>query len=330
MPWKVMAPAGGAWHRPDVHMPRILPCRPTYRLLTAVMLGATPALAGAQSVQDSARTAWPSPVPVVASDGVIFSRRDAAALAAFAIGTTVAYHNDRGIARAFRQPSVQDNGTLHTAAALFRSVGQPGVLVGGVGTYALGRALHRPRLAANGLHVTEAIVVAGLLTSAGKFAMGRARPSLSDGRTPDDFELWRGREPGYTSMPSGHTSAAFAAASALATEWRADAPASARVAVPLLYAGATLVGASRIYHNRHWASDVVAGAALGTLTGHVVARLARAHPRNAIDRRLLQWRMAPTLEGGRVGIMLTRWTTGSALPSEFPVDPDGRQHLEPH
>ena len=301
-----MANGGRAWHRPLMSLRRVFHRSPGRGLLATVALWVMPAAVTAQSRPDSLRESSTVHDRVVASDGKILGQPDAVALSALVAGAVVAYHNDRGIARAFRQPSVQDNGTLHTTAALFRTVGQPGVLVGGIGAYAIGRALHRPVMAAAGLHVTEAIVVTGFLTSAGKFVAGRARPSLSDGRTPGDFALWRGREQGYTSMPSGHTSAAFATASALAVEWRATAPGSARIAVPLLYAGATMVGASRLYHNRHWASDVVAGAALGTLAGSVVTRVARAHPRNAIDRRLLAWRVTPTLERTRVGLMFAR------------------------
>ena len=62
---------------------------------------------------------------------------------------------------------------------------------------------------------------------------------------------------GNTSFPSGHTTVAFATAAALARESRA------RWVPWVAYPVAALVGWSRLRDNRHWASDVVAGAAVG-------------------------------------------------------------------
>jgi membrane-associated phospholipid phosphatase len=73
------------------------------------------------------------------------------------------------------------------------------------------------------------------------------------------------RMPRSTSFPSGHTAAAFAFATAAGTELPALAPAL----VPL--AGA--VAYSRVHTGVHYPSDVAAGAAVGIVSGLLVARL---------------------------------------------------------
>jgi undecaprenyl-diphosphatase len=67
-----------------------------------------------------------------------------------------------------------------------------------------------------------------------------------------------------SSFPSGHTGTAFAIATVLSNQYP-------RLRIPL-YLGATLVGISRIYLGRHYPSDVLVGAAMGTLTATEVVR----------------------------------------------------------
>src|SRR5437016_2629934 len=71
----------------------------------------------------------------------------------------------------------------------------------------------------------------------------------------------------FTSFPSGHTTAAFAAAAAVSSETSEWWPRSRWIIGPIVYAGATLVGVSRMYDDKHWASDVAMGAAIGTFAG---------------------------------------------------------------
>jgi hypothetical protein len=63
---------------------------------------------------------------------------------------------------------------------------------------------------------------------------------------------------GYDSLPSGHTTAAFA----IATAQSAFHPSQA----PLWYAGAAYIGYSRVRLNEHYIHDVIAGAAIGYAT----------------------------------------------------------------
>jgi hypothetical protein len=65
-----------------------------------------------------------------------------------------------------------------------------------------------------------------------------------------------------------------------------------------MYGGATLVGLSRMYHNKHWASDVALGAAIGTFSGLKVVRYSHTHPDNKVDRVMLHAVIAPDGHGG--------------------------------
>lgn len=78
--------------------------------------------------------------------------------------------------------------------------------------------------------------------------------SLTKVRRPDDTDI--------QSFPSGHTAQAFATATFMAKEYKDQ---SVWYAVGA-YGIATTVGAMRIMNNRHWVSDVLAGAGIGILS----------------------------------------------------------------
>lgn len=67
---------------------------------------------------------------------------------------------------------------------------------------------------------------------------------------------------GYNSFPSGHTATVFAAAEMFNQEFKDQSPWFGYAG----YTVATATGMLRMYNNKHWLSDVVAGAGFGILS----------------------------------------------------------------
>jgi membrane-associated phospholipid phosphatase len=218
----------------------------------------------------------------------VLSRRDAIMAAAFVLGTAAVMPLDHHIAVESQRQSLQNNTALRHTMTGFRLLGEPGSIIMAGATYAYGRSEDSPRSAELGLRTIESIGAAGLTTFVIKGFAGRARPFVTSDTDPHKYKFGRGfHDDDYTSFPSGHVTTAFAAASAASQEIAYLWPHASRVWTPVLFTSASLVGVARIYEDRHWASDVVAGAAVGTLVSRVVVHYARAHPRNVIDRLLL-------------------------------------------
>jgi len=287
--------------------PGLVPARRT--AILAVLLACAPA-AGLP-----AQEATPAPEPARARK-TFFTANDALLAGAFAAGTVALLPLDRELARNFRKPANQADPTLRDAASFFNFMGQPAPVIIGPSLYLAGRLTHRRQLAALGLHSTEAILLGGSITSILKVATGRARPYVSGDSTPDSYAFLRGFKGNqYQSFPSGHTTAAFSLAAAMTAEtshWidEVDAWPGWKVVIgSTLYGGAALVGLARMYDDRHWASDVMAGAAIGTFSGIKVVRYAYRHPDNRVDRWLLSARVFPSPDGRTV----LAW----ALPAPF-------------
>jgi membrane-associated phospholipid phosphatase len=214
--------------------------------------------------------------------------KDALLLGVFALGTAAVAPIDMQIANRLQYPAAQENRFLRYSATGFRLLGDPGSIVTGVAIYAVGRIDGQRRVQALGLHAVEGILFADMLTGTIKFVAGRQRPFV-DIKNPYDFQLWRGfRGDVYRSFPSGHSTTAFAFASALTRETQFWWPHAAFYIGTVFYGGAALVGASRMYNNMHWASDVVAGAAIGTIIGLKVVKYTHSHPDNYLDRKLIK------------------------------------------
>jgi hypothetical protein len=123
-----------------------------------------------------------------------------------------------------------------------------------LGWWAISAAVNSPRGAAVGRDLMRAQISAFSWTYAIKYIADRERPN-GDPR----------------SFPSGHASATFAGAMVLQEHygWKVGAPA---------FAAAAYTAASRITVNKHWASDVVFGAAVGLVAGRTVTIQLRRTP----------------------------------------------------
>ena len=228
----------------------------------------------------------------------LFTYRDAILAGGFAGITVAMFPLDKNIARQIRQDSTF-NGFTQKSAVGFETIAAPGAYVIGGSLYIFGRLARRPDLTDFAWHGTEALLLANGVTSFLKGTLGRSRPFVSNDTNPRDFRFGGGfGSSDRQSFPSGHTTTAFAAASAVTSEIRRLHPKALPYVATVMYGGATLVGLSRMYHNKHWASDVVLGAAVGTFSGLKVVRYSHAHRDNKVDRVMLHAVIAPDGQGG--------------------------------
>jgi membrane-associated phospholipid phosphatase len=136
-------------------------------------------------------------------------------------------------------------------------IGNPVYLFPTMGvTYFAGWSLDKDTAQEFGLLGFEALALAGIETEILKVSVRRLRPDHSD----------------LAAFPSGHTSSSFALATVAASQWGWE------VGVPACLA-AGFVGYSRMESNKHYLSDVLAGAGLGIISGRAVYKVRRhEHP----------------------------------------------------
>jgi PAP2 superfamily len=148
----------------------------------------------------------------------------------------------------------------------------PEQVAGAIATFAYGRIFDEPRVSHLGMDMLQGQILAEILFEPIKFATQRERPNGSD----------------RLSFPSGHASITFATATVIERHlgWRKAV---------LGYAIATYVAASRLHDNDHWLSDVVFGAAVGTIAGRTVVHHAADY-----------WALTPVKVPGGAAILVTR------------------------
>ena len=136
-------------------------------------------------------------------------------------------------------------------------------VIGIAGIYGCGLIFDDSKIRNLGLQLVESCAYAGIVTTVIKTAAGRSRPYVGKGNMdwhPVQFNT------DQTSFPSGHATLAFAVSSVMANYlnniyWKVG-----------WYTVASLVGTARIYHDKHWLSDVVMGSAIGYFIGDYVTQ----------------------------------------------------------
>jgi membrane-associated phospholipid phosphatase len=155
-----------------------------------------------------------------------------------------------------------------------------------------------PEMAGNSLVITEAVALSGALNQIVKFAAGRERPFVH-ALPASEKPLTSNPADNNVSFYSSHTSFAFSLATASGT---VASMRKYRLA-PLVWAAgmvsAAAVGYLRIAADRHYFTDVLAGAAVGAGIGFAVPSLFH------------RWRgllaLAPVPGGGAEALVTARW-----------------------
>jgi membrane-associated phospholipid phosphatase len=147
-----------------------------------------------------------------------------------------------------------------TAEHVFKAgeiLGELGTLAGSASAvYAVGRLRDEPKVSHVGMDLLRSLAISEGMTQTLKYTTRRERPDHSS----------------RNSFPSGHAADTFAIATAMERHlgWRYAVPA---------YVFASYVAMSRMPANRHWLSDAVFGAAVGTIAGRTVtSREAQPYP----------------------------------------------------
>ncbi len=134
--------------------------------------------------------------------------------------------------------------------------------------------------------LTASLIASGIITPALKLAFGRARPRANQG-----VNYFRPFSNANASFPSGHTTEAFALASVISGHYEESWVSY------VSYSIAGLVGVARTYHDAHFASDVLAGAMIGTFVGKGVVDYNR-------ERRAGKVALLPDIAPGMMGVRL--------------------------
>ena len=265
-----------------------------------LLIVSIPLLQGVLSAQEPVRhDSAVTPAPIV-------MRRDLATLGAGAGLALLAQRVDLRVRNELRSSAWQENDALNALESVGDAWGGAAAVGAGLMLWGGGRYAGNATAAASGFRAIEAITVSGLVTGLIKSSVGRARPRV-DSTNAWNVEFGRGFRSSsgdYQSMPSGHSTAAFAFAAAVTSEVVRRAPARARLVGVTTYGLAVITAWSRLHSNAHWLSDVTMGSSIGMASGWAVTRWHATRPNNRVDHLFL---------GPTISPLVTQLPHGSTL-----------------
>lgn len=155
--------------------------------------------------------------------------------------------------------------------------------------YLYGHYYDDQRARQTSLLAIESVVIAGAFTMVLKNITQGSRPNTGDRA----LTFYGHRKKTLdSSFPSGHTTEAFAIASVFAEEYK-----DTSYMAPIAYSLATLTACARIYDNKHWASDVVFGGAVGYFVGKTIVRYHSSKNDSAVS-------ILPTINHQSAGLLV--------------------------
>lgn len=239
-----------------------------------------PVLLLAFAAQSEAQSTVPSPS--------LFSKSDAAWAAAFLAGSIALSTADVDIAQGWNNPTHRSPGR-NNLARNFAKIQEGTLTVGNLALWGIGRLTGMNALADVSFHAAEAVVVGSLASQLIRGPLGRSRPHVTNYTDQYDFKPFKGfGDFKYRAFPSIHTASAFAAATVYTLETKRRAPKATWIVGPIAYLIAAGPGVSRMYNGQHWASDILAGAFVGTFAGAKVLRYNHdVKPTNRVNRFML-------------------------------------------
>ncbi len=224
----------------------------------------------------------------VAKSPLEFSQSDWMTVGIITAGTAALFTVDKSV-RSFAIANQNNFNNAIFGIDRFYGSGYTPLLTAGI--YGAGLFTGNEQIRKLGLYSSEALIFSGIVTTVLKVVIGRRRPYAGNSnlffKPPQFFDN------DYQSLPSGHTTVAFAVSTVMAKSvdnfyWKV-----------LWYGIAGATALSRIYHKQHWVSDVFLGAAIGYYVGEFVVKINKTESTNNSSVHIL-----PSVSFNGVGVSI--------------------------